>query len=147
YRSSLNQTMTRHLRATAEHLQRITPLRTGDVVLDIGSNDGTLLSFFSAANELVGIDPTADHFGASYPAHVHRIADFFSAQKFKDVVGGRKAKLVTSIAMVYDLEAPLEFIRELSDILAADGVWHLEQSYLPLMLKRNAYDTICHEHR
>jgi hypothetical protein len=148
YRSSLNQTMVKHLRAKAEALQRLAPLKSGDVVVDIGSNDGTLFSFFSDSElTLIGIDPTAEHFKDSYPAHVHRVPDFFSAQKFKEVAGGRKAKIVTSIAMVYDLEEPLEFVREVSEILASDGIWHFEQSYLPLMLKRNAYDTICHEHR
>lgn len=148
YRSSLNQTMVRHLRAKAESLRRLVPLKSGDVVLDIGSNDGTLLSFFPESElTLIGIDPTAEHFKDSYPAHVHRVAEFFSAQKFKEVAGGRKAKIVTSIAMVYDLDDPLDFMREVSDILAIDGIWHFEQSYLPLMLKRNAYDTICHEHR
>jgi SAM-dependent methyltransferase len=148
YRSSLNQTMVRHLRAKAEALQRLVSLKSGDVVLDIGSNDGTLLSFFPESElTLVGIDPTAEHFKDSYPAHIHRVPDFFSAQRFNDVAGGSKARLVTSIAMVYDLDDPLEFMRQVSDILAIDGIWHFEQSYLPLMLKRNAYDTICHEHR
>lgn len=148
YRSSLNQTMVTHLRAKAEHLQRVAPLQSGDVVLDIGSNDGTLLSYFpQSGNTLIGIDPTAEHFKESYPPHAHRVADFFSPETFKEVAGRRKAKIVTSIAMVYDLEEPLEFVRQVSEILAADGIWHFEQSYLPLMLEQNAYDTVCHEHR
>jgi 2-polyprenyl-3-methyl-5-hydroxy-6-metoxy-1,4-benzoquinol methylase len=131
YRSSLNQTMVSHLRVKAEHLQRVASLQSGDVVLDIGSNDGTLLSCFpDSENTLIGIDPTAEHFKEFYPRHAHRLADCFSLEKYQDIAGRRKAKIVTSIAMVYDLEQPFEFVRQVSEILAADG-----------------YDTICHEHR
>jgi SAM-dependent methyltransferase len=148
YRSSLNQSMVRHLRAKVENLQRIAPLRGDDVVLDIGSNDGTLLSFYPEGGvTLVGIDPTAEYFAKYYPPHVHRVSDFFSVENFQSVAVGKKAKIVTSIAMVYDLEQPLQFVQQVSEVLATDGIWHFEQSYLPLMLKQNAYDTVCHEHR
>src|SRR5213076_1254024 len=74
------------------------------------------------------------------PGDSRLIEDFFSADLVRSALGGRKARIVTSIAMFYDLERPLEFVREV------DGIWHLEQSYLPAMLRANAYDTICHEH-
>lgn len=48
--------------------------------------------------------------------------------------------------MFYDLDDPIAFAREVADILADDGIWHLEQSYMPSMLRLNSYDTICHEH-
>jgi C-methyltransferase-like protein len=53
---------------------------------------------------------------------------------------------VTSIAMLYDLESPVDFVREVAQVLAPDGIWHFEQSYMPSMLRTTAYDTICHEH-
>jgi hypothetical protein len=74
------------------------------------------------------------------------VADFFSGSALRAVVGARRAKIVTSIAMFYDLEAPVAFATDVASVLADDGIWFLEQSYLPAMLRENAYDTICHEH-
>ena len=148
YRSSLNQSMVRHLRRKVENLLRTFPLQRGDLVVDIGSNDGTLLSFYpNEGASLVGIDPTSKKFGNFYRPHIQRIEDFFSLERFRSEFGGRKANIVTSIAMFYDLDAPLDFMTQVAEILAPNGVWHFEQSYLPLMLRQNAYDTICHEHR
>jgi len=115
------------------------------VILDIGSNDGTLLSFFERPKR-IGIDPSAEKFRKFYPPGIELVVDFFTANAFKKLVGGKKAKLVTSIAMFYDLPEPLKFVQDIRDVLAPDGIWHLEQSYLPLMIERNAYDTVCHEH-
>src|SRR5207302_9372652 len=74
------------------------------------------------------------------------IDDFLSASRYTREFSSRRAKLVTSIAMFYDLETPLQFMREVFETLADDGVWVIEQSYLPEMLKMNSYDTVCHEH-
>jgi hypothetical protein len=73
------------------------------------------------------------------------VPDFFSSAKFESV-SPRKARVVTSIAMFYDLDSPVEFARQVASILADDGVWHFEQSYMPAMLRTNSYDTVCHEH-
>src|SRR5437867_3483583 len=147
YRSSLNRKMVSHLEDKARMLLGAVDLRPDDVVVDIGSNDGTLLSFFSGKNLcLLGVDPSAARWRGGYPVDSRLIADFFSADLVRSALGGRKARIVTSIAMFYDLERPLEFVREVADILADDGIWHLEQSYLPAMLRANAYDTVCHEH-
>jgi len=147
YRSSLNRKMVTHLEDKARMLVGAVDLRPDDVIVDIGSNDGTLLSFFSSKNLcLLGFDPSAARWRGGYPTDSRLIADFFSADLYRSTLGRRKARIVTSIAMFYDLEKPLEFVREVTDILADDGIWHLEQSYLPAMLRANAYDTICHEH-
>lgn len=147
YHSSLNASMARHLQGIAkEALSRVT-LEQDDAVVDIGSNDGTLLKAYpQGAAMLVGIDPTGAKFREFYPEHIHLIPEFFSAEKIKAVCGNRKVKIVTSIAMFYDLDFPLDFMRQVHEILADDGIWFLEQSYLPSMLEVNAYDTICHEH-
>ena len=146
YRSGLNKSMVEHLRAKAAHLQKLCPLKPGDTVLDIGSNDGTSLGFYPAETTRIGIDPSAEKFRHYYQPGIQLVVDFFSAKVFQKKLGARKAKIVSSIAMFYDLESPLAFVEQIREVLAPDGVWHLEQSYLPLMIKANAYDTICHEH-
>ncbi len=147
YRSGLNRSMVEHLHGKADALQRLVPLRAGDLVLDIGSNDGTSLGRYPADGPtLVGIDPSALKFAKYYRPDIQLIVDFFSADVFRRHLGERKAKIVTSIAMFYDLEEPQAFVDDIARILADDGVWHLEQSYLPSMLRTTAFDTVCHEH-
>jgi hypothetical protein len=147
YRSSLNRTMVNHLQAKVSRLLEQYPARPGDLVLDIGSNDGTLLSFYPGNGlRRVGIDPTAKKFSGYYPKDVICIPEFFSASLFRERFGNKRARIVTSIAMFYDLENPLKFMREVASILEADGVWHFEMSYLPELLRTMGYDTICHEH-
>lgn len=145
YRSSLNRSMVEHLRGISAQLKGMAELSADDIVLDIGSNDGTLLSFFEGATR-IGIDPTANKFRKYYQPGITVVPDFFSAARFREVFGDRKAKIVTSIAMFYDLERPIDFVREVAGILADDGLWHLEFSYAPLMVKDTIYDTVCQEH-
>jgi NDP-4-keto-2,6-dideoxyhexose 3-C-methyltransferase len=147
YRSSLNPSMVRHLRRRVQAACETVRLAAGDLVLDIGANDGTLLSAYPKVGaDLCGIDPAADAFADRYPGDLQLIPDFFSAAAVRARFGDRRAKIITSIAMFYDLDEPQKFVEEIRDVLADDGIWVLEQSYLPTMLRRTAYDTICHEH-
>lgn len=147
YRSSLNKSMVRHLSDKVDGLLELVQLGPSDLVLDIGSNDGTLLSNYPVAGPtLVGMDPTAAKFRDLYRPDIRIVPDFFSAQALRRHFPGRRAKLVTSIAMFYDLEAPQAFADQIASILAPDGLWHFEQSYLPAMLRTTSYDTVCHEH-
>lgn len=147
YRSGINKTMTAHLGDIVEKAQNIAILEKDDIVLDIGSNDGTLLKSYTRTDiQKIGIDPGGDQYRKYYPTDIHLLNDFFSAAGFYSVFHDRKAKIITSIAMFYDLEDPMEFIRNIRKILHKDGVWILEQSYLPAMLEMNSFDTICHEH-
>ncbi len=147
YRSGLNRSMVEHLQAKVEGLKKLVTIDKSDVILDVGSNDGTTLSFYPEGSAtLLGIDPTSAKFARYYRHDIQRVADFFTADNFRKLAGNKKAKIVTSIAMFYDLEAPLDFMQHVHDVLADDGVWHFEQSYLPLMLSQLAYDTVCHEH-
>ena len=146
YRSSLNRAMVNHLRSKAEHLRSQIDIRRGDLILDIGSNDGTLLSFFPPEAERIGMDPSAAPLCDSYPEGSRCIVDFFSLDRFRSEFGNRKARIVTSIAMFYDLADPQAFVTDIAGILDDDGFWHFEQSYLPSMLGTTGYDTICHEH-
>jgi hypothetical protein len=146
YRSGLNASMLQHLSRTAHRLERRAGLAAGDTVLDIGANDGSLLrSYETAGVTLVGIDPTIAKFREFYDDTTVCVADFFNAANF-DSVSSDRAKIVTSIAMFYDLEDPVAFARDIHHVLADDGLWHFEQSYMPWMLRSGAYDTICHEH-
>jgi NDP-4-keto-2,6-dideoxyhexose 3-C-methyltransferase len=147
YRSGLNESMVRHLRQIANAVQHRAALRAGDIVLDIGSNDGTLLSSYGVADIVrVGIDPTVARFRKYYPPGVHTLDEFFTEQNFRRLCPIGSARIITSISMFYDLPSPNDFVRDVARILAADGIWLLEQSYLPSMVDRNSFDTICHEH-
>ena len=147
YRSGLNQSMVNHLHNIVEKIMKLVSISSGDLVIDIGSNDSTLLQTYPQKGPiLVGIDPTGEKFKEYYPVDIHLIPEFFSAKIVKNNFGEKKAKIVTSIAMFYDLDDPLDFMRQVHDILADDGIWVFEQSYMPSMLEKTAYDTICHEH-
>jgi hypothetical protein len=147
YRSGLNASMVRHLSSKASQLSGFVNLQANDWVLDIGSNDGTLLKSYGRNDlNLVGMDPTGKKFRDLYPRNVQLIADFFSRDRFRSVASSAKAKLITSIAMFYDLEDPIAFAQEIHSCLDDNGIWHFEQSYMPSMLRMKSYDTVCHEH-
>ena len=148
YRTGLNQSMVDHLRNKVGQIRAKVDLHAGDLIIDIGSNDSTLLQSYpdDQGLALVGIDPTGVKFSHFYPDHIRLIPDFFSAATVRAHLGDRKAKVITSIAMFYDLEAPLAFVEQIAEVLADDGIWVFEQSYMPSMLEVNAYDTVCHEH-
>ena len=146
YRSGLNASMVKHLTNKVRYLQRIVTLDSNSVVLDIGSNDATSLKAYQVEGlRKIGIDPTGGKFKKYYTDDITLVEDFFSADAFKSVET-RKANIVTSIAMFYDLEDPIAFARQIEEVLDVNGVWHFEQSYMPSMLRTNSYDTICHEH-
>lgn len=147
YRSGLNKSMVRHLKDKIGVLERAAKLTEGDWVLDIGSNDGTTLgSYQTAGINRIGIDPTAHKFRKYYAEGIQVVEDFFTAAPYLATADGRPAKLITSMAMFYDLDAPVDFVRDVKACLAPDGLWHFEQSYLSAMLHTNSLDTICHEH-
>lgn len=146
YRSGLNASMVRHLTQKILFLEQRADLKPGDTVLDIGSNDCTSLKAYATTPiKRIGIDPTGLKFKEYYPDDVALVPDFFSAANFRRV-SDRRAKIVTSIAMFYDLDDPIAFARDIAQVLAPDGLWHFEQSYMPAMLRTTSYDTICHEH-
>lgn len=147
YRSGLNASMVAHLQSKVDRIAGLIALNAGDIVLDIGSNDGTTLGLYPEIGlRRVGIDPTAAKFRAHYKPGIVVVPDFFSAANFRKEFGDGKARVVTSFSMFYDMEAPTEFMREVAEVLAADGIWVCEQSYMPLMLETTSYDTACHEH-
>jgi hypothetical protein len=146
YRSGLNRSMVEHLTSKIRQLERFADLKPGDTVVDIGSNDATSLHAYATGGlTRIGIDPTGRKFSRFYTDGIRLVPDFFSARNFR-ATGAAPAKIVTSIAMFYDLEDPVAFARDVEAILAPGGIWHFEQSYMPSMLRLVSYDTICHEH-
>jgi hypothetical protein len=147
YRSGLNASMVKHLHSKVVNILEMNILQKGDLIIDIGSNDATtLLAYPQGEYNLVGIDPTGLKFSEYYPKEIRLIPEFFSADAVAKALGGKKAKVITSFSMFYDLEDPIAFAIEIEGALADDGVWIFEQSYLPAMLRTNSFDTICHEH-
>lgn len=147
YRSGLNKSMVKHLSNKIYHLERIYKPQANDIVLDIGSNDATTLKAYKTKGiKKIGIDPTGKKFKKYYTDDITLVPDFFNANNYKKIFGEEKAKIVTSISMFYDLESPVDFVKDIESILADDGIWHFEQSYMPSMLRLVSYDTVCHEH-
>jgi len=147
YRSGLNNTMISHLQELVQEIESKVELNNNDIVLDIGSNDCTLLKSYSNTNlRRVGIDPTSNQFKQYYPDDVCRLPTFFNKDVFIQQYGEEKAKIVTTISMFYDLPDPLQFTKDIKDILHRDGIWVSEQAYAPTMLETNNFDTILHEH-
>jgi NDP-4-keto-2,6-dideoxyhexose 3-C-methyltransferase len=145
YRSGINNTMKTHLNRLVEDIECYY-VNEGDTILDIGSNDATLLKCYKTKNiKLVGIDPTGLQFRKYYPHNITLVPDYFTKANF-DLTRCKKPKVITSLSMFYDLPDPLEFMKDIKAVLAADGVWIMEQSYLPTMIEAFSFDTICHEH-
>ena len=146
YRSGTNEMMRANLDDIVRQIEDRVSLQPDDIVLDIGCNDGTLLGSYSAPGiDRVGIDPS-DAVAAIDAPDITVINDFFTRETFNAARPGKRARAVTSIAMFYDLDRPAAFVRDVAGVLADDGIWVMELSYLPAMLDANAFDTICHEH-
>ena len=149
YRSGTNRTMQLALAELANTAETLAHLRPGESVLDIGCNDGTLLGAYKTGDIYrIGFDPAKNLAEFSRKVAHKIIPDFFSAQTyFEDVVlRERQPKIVTSIAMFYDLEDPNQFVADVKAVMDADGLWIVQMSYLPLMLTTNEFGNICHEH-
>lgn len=146
YRSGTNNTMRSHLANIAAEAESLIN-KSKASVLDIGCNDGTLLNNYSKSFKKYGIDPSdiAEEVQKAEDQWTI-VKDIFPSKEFNNHLKEEKIDIITSIAMFYDLEDPVTFVKEVKSILAPDGIWIFEMSYMPAMLKMNSYDTICHEH-
>jgi SAM-dependent methyltransferase len=143
YRSGTNNTMRNHLKGIVESVTSI--IRKKDaIVLDIGCNDGTLLGYYPKGGMKYGIDPSDVAQEVKEDAIV--VQDIFPSKKLVEVLEGKSLDIITSIAMFYDLENPVEFVMGIKKLLSSRGVWVFEMSYMPDMLRLDSFDTICHEH-
>ena len=146
YRSGISNTMKNHLEMyQKEILEKVYNLKDNDIVVDIGSNDSTMLQFYSNKLRRIGVDPTGLQFNQYY-GDVELLPTYFTFDNFTNKYNNIKCKIVSSISMFYDLPNPVQFAKDIYNILDDDGIWTCEQSYLLTMLKMNSIDTICHEH-
>jgi SAM-dependent methyltransferase len=143
YRSGTNNTMRNHLQGIVNEALSLLGKSAG-TVLDIGCNDGTLLGYYPKEFNKYGVDPSdvAQEIGVSATV----FQDIFPSDELAKNVQSQYFDVITSIAMFYDLEDPVTFTKEIGRLLAPEGIWIFEMSYMPSMLKMNSYDTICHEH-
>jgi hypothetical protein len=148
YRSGINNTMKKELNGIVNSITDIVKLKENDLWVDIACNDGTLLSYVPKNLLRVGIDPVDDSYKVESEKHSNLIIqDYFSYNVFKNSkFGNLKAKVITTIAMFYDLEEPKKFVNDIVKVLDDNGVWVLQLSYTPLMIEQLAFDNICHEH-
>jgi NDP-4-keto-2,6-dideoxyhexose 3-C-methyltransferase len=149
YRSGTNQTMRTALADIANTAERLMRLRPGDAVLDIGCNDGTLLgSYRTEGIYRIGFDPAENLAKFSSETADRVVSTFFTAQEFQrdSELIKRRPKIVTSIAMFYDLDDPNRFVEDVKQVMDPDGLWIVQMSHLPLMLRQRDFGNICHEH-
>ena len=144
YRSGTNKTMRNHLSEIASEAATLINKKEA-LVLDIGCNDGTLLKKYPSKFKKFGIDPS-DIAQENIDEDIRVIQDIFPSEKLNQEINNKKFDIITSIAMFYDVENPVLFVKNIKECLSMDGVWIFEMSYMPSMLKMNSYDTICHEH-
>ncbi len=146
YRSGISNTMKQHLKTYNDEILQKVDLNSGDTIVDIGSNDSTMLQYYSNKYRRIGVDPTGKQFKEYYINGVELLPTYFTYDNFVKTYGNIKCKIVSSISMFYDLPDPVQFAKDIYSILDDDGVWTCEQSYLLSMLEKNSIDTICHEH-
>lgn len=142
YRSGTNQTMRDHLNDIVSSACGLLKKNVASV-LDIGCNDGTLLGYYPDNYSKFGCDPSDV---AQEVKNAKVVQDIFPSAELLKEIGDRKMDIVTSIAMFYDLESPVDFVKNIKSILSPEGIWIFEMSYMPHMLELDSYDTICHEH-
>ncbi len=147
YKSAINRMIRDDLKNIVEKSQRLIELKKEDIVIDIGCNDGTLFDFYRNEATLVGFEPSKNVAKEAEEKGFEIINNFFNAEDFKKEFGDKKAKVITAISMFYDLEDPNKFLRDIASILDKEGLFIIQQNYLVSMLKQNAVDNICHEHR
>jgi NDP-4-keto-2,6-dideoxyhexose 3-C-methyltransferase len=149
YRSGTNATMRAALADIATKGEALAHVQPGDSVLDVGCNDGTLLGSLSTPRLFrIGFDPAENVAPTARAVADHVVIGFFGEESFKaePALAGRRPRLVTSIAMFYDLEDPQRFVRDVGAVMEPDGLWIVQMSYLPLMLRDNELGNVCHEH-
>lgn len=145
HNSAITQTMRDALGDVVMKASERVDLASGDTVIDIGSNDSTLLENWPAKLDRIGFEPATNLMEEAHKPGLTVVNDYFSLKALREV-SGKKAKVITAIAMFYDLDAPVQFCMDVWGALADDGVFVIQQAYLPDMLRNNDIGNVCHEH-
>ena len=145
YRTGINKTMLNHVKDVVKYLSKKTELKQNDLVLDIASNDGSLLKNYSKNIKTFGIDPILNKYIKDYDNISYAIADFFSANKVKKITR-KKFKIITALSVFYDATEPNKFLKDVKNILSKEGIFLLEFADLASIIQYKMFDTICHEH-
>ena len=145
YRTGINQTMREHVKKITKILEKKAKLQNGDYVLDVASNDGTLLNYYQKKYKTFGIDPLVKKYSKYYNSINYKISSFFSKKKILKKTK-KKFKAISALSVFYDLEDPNKFLKDLEKIIHQDGVALIEFADMLSMIKFNMFDAICHEH-
>jgi NDP-4-keto-2,6-dideoxyhexose 3-C-methyltransferase len=147
YRTGINHTMTNHVKKLVKTINNICNLKKDEVVLDIASNDGTLLSYYSPKLTKVGVDPLINKYKKNYKNVDYKHSSFFAKKILNKKILKKKVRVITALSVFYDLKKPNTFLKEISSIINQhDGIFVLEHADLLSIIKNNLFDTICHEH-
>ncbi len=146
YKSGVNTSMKQALRDIVMSIKKRVRLKKHDIVLDIGANDGTLLGFWASTMTRIGFEPASNLISEAKTHATHIIDNFFSRKAFDKVANGQKAKVITTIAMFYDIEDPHSFVQDVSTCLAQSGIWVIQMASLLSTITSTMFDNICHEH-
>ena len=147
YKSGVNQTIRDDLEDIVRKAEKKIDLYDGDFVIDIGANDGTLLRFYKNSSlKLVGFEPATNLLEEASSGTFKIFNEYFNSRIFEESFGNKKAKIITSISIFYDLDNPHDFVEDIIKILDENGIWILQMNYLVTMLENFAFDNIVHEH-
>ena len=145
YRTNISKTMVDHVKKVSTTLTKIARIKKNDHVMDIASNDGTLLNFYKKGIITLGIDPVINKFQKEYRKIDYKISNFFSFNEVRKKTS-KKFKIISALSVFYDSEHPNKFLQDIEKLLTEDGVFLLEFADLASIIKKNMFDTICHEH-
>jgi len=148
YKSAINPTIRKDLKDIVKNAERLKSLNEGDIVIDIGCNDGTMMTYYESKNiKKIGFDPSGNVAKEAAEKGIKVVNDFYKKENFKKEFGDEKAKIITAISMFYDLENPNKFLEGVNECLSDEGLFIIQQNYLVKMLENTGLDNICHEHR
>ena len=145
YRTGINKTMLDHVCRVVKTLTKKTQLKKNELVLDIASNDGSLLNFYDKKIITFGIDPILNKYIEEYKNINYKISDFFSLKSITNKTK-KKFKIITALSVFYDAINPNKFIKDAKCLLSEDGIFLLEFADLASIIENKMFDTICHEH-
>ena len=145
YRTGINKTMTDHMKKISNVLSKKVSLKKNDAVLDIASNDGTLLNFYNRDVITFGIDPILNKYKNNYKNINFKLPNFFEYNKIRKKFKN-KFKIITALSVFYDLKNPNKFLKDLSNLITNDGIILIEFADLQSIIKKKMFDTFCHEH-